>query len=84
VVQIYSFVRAGKKDGLWILWIILGFFAFFIPGIILYCIVLHGISKRTGNGAGTTILAFFFPYIVFPIIGHNMVDETIKTETVEL
>ena len=80
LVQIYSFVKAGGKDGIWVLWLILGYIALVIPGLILTIIVKHGISKRTGNGAGTTILAIFFPYIMYPIIGNKMVDASLKTE----
>ncbi len=49
VVQVYSFVKAGGKDGIWVLWLILGFIAFIIPGIVIAIIISHGISKRTGR-----------------------------------
>lgn len=81
LVQMYSFVKAGGKDGIWVLWIILGSLFFGIPGLILYIIVIHGTSKRTGNGIGTTILAIFFPYIMYPIMGSKMLDRWVKTET---
>jgi Ca2+/H+ antiporter len=84
LVQIYSFVKAGGKDGIWVLWLILGYMALVIPGLVLTIMVIHGISKRTGNGAGSTILAIFFPYIMYPIMGSNMVDSSVKTESIPL
>jgi hypothetical protein len=58
--------------------------ALVIPGLVLTIMVIHGISKRTGNGAGSTILAIFFPYIMYPIMGSNMVDSSVKTESIPL
>lgn len=68
----YSFVKAGGKDGIWVLWLILGYIAFVIPGVILTIMVIHATSKRTGNGAGTTILTLLFPFIMYPVIGNRM------------
>jgi len=36
--------------------------------------VIHATSKRTGNGAGTTILTLIFPYAMYPIMGNNMIE----------
>lgn len=79
VVQMYAFVKAGGKSGWWILWIILGCIAFIIPGLILSIMVIHGTSKRTGNGIGTTILTLLFPYIMYPLMGSKMPDGAVKT-----
>lgn len=84
IVQMYSFVKAGGKSGMWILWIILGTIAFIIPGLILSIMVIHGTSKRTGNGVGTTILALFFPFIMYPIMGNKMSDRSAKVESIAL
>lgn len=81
LVQMYSFVKAGGKDGIWVLWLILGYIALIIPGLILTIMVIHSTSKRTGNGVGTTILAIFFPYIMYPIMGNNMPDGGVKVES---
>lgn len=78
LVQMYSFVKAGGKDGIWVLWIILGMIAFIIPGLILSIMVVHSISKRTGNGVGSTLLALIFPYIMYPIMASNMVDQSLN------
>lgn len=53
------------------LWITLGYIAFFIPGFVLTVMVLHGISKRYGRGAGTTALFVFFPYVMFPVLAFS-------------
>jgi hypothetical protein len=50
VLNIYSYVRAAGKPNIWILWWILGFIAFIIPGIIITIILFNSISKRTGRG----------------------------------
>lgn len=55
LIQIYSFVKAGGKKGIWVLWMILGFIALIIPGFIIYIIIAHGISKRTGRTGWSTL-----------------------------
>lgn len=78
----YSFVKAGGKSGWWVLWILLGSIALVIPGLILALIVINDTSKRTGNGLGTTILLVLFPYIMYPVVGLNMPDKSVKTESI--
>lgn len=70
-VQTYTFVKCGGKSGWWILWITIGYVAFVIPGLVLTLIVMHGISKRYGRGAGTTALLFFFPYVMLPVLAFS-------------
>jgi Family of unknown function (DUF5684) len=72
VIQIYSFVKAGGKNGIWVFWIILGFMALIIPGIILYIIVAHGISKRTGRSGWSTLGIVFVDFIMLPVIGSKL------------
>ncbi|MBP8016945.1 hypothetical protein KAZ01_02960 [Candidatus Gracilibacteria bacterium] len=71
VIQIYSFVKAAGKSAIWILWLILGFICFLIPGLILSVFLIHNISQRTGHGEGIALLMIFFGPIVFPIVGYN-------------
>lgn len=85
VIQMYSFVKAGGKKGIWILWMILGFIAFVIPGLIIYIIIAHGISKRTGRTGWSTLGIVFFDFIMLPVIGHKLKEKTeAKTEGGEL
>ncbi|QFR39298.1 hypothetical protein A9Q91_03615 [Candidatus Gracilibacteria bacterium 28_42_T64] len=75
VFQIYSFVKAAGKDAIWILWLILGFIALIIPGIVITVILCHEISKRTGRGAWSTLGIFFIPAIMLPIIGYKLEEK---------
>lgn len=64
-------MKCGGKSGWWVLWITIGYLALFVPGAILTLIVMHGISKRYGRGAGTTALFFFFPYVMLPVLAFS-------------
>lgn len=81
LAQMYSFVKAGGKSGIWVLWIILGFIAFAIPGIILVINVLHNTSKRTGRGIWTTLGLLFFGFIMYPVVGYKLKDQSAQTAT---
>lgn len=89
ILQIYSYVKASGKSFWWILWIILGFIALIIPGVIIYIIFLHWISKRTWRWWWTTTGLFFVPFIMFPVVWYklkpinNNGEETDKKETEE-
>ena len=72
VIQMYSFVKAGGKNGMWVLWIILGYIFFIIPGLILSIIVMHETSKRTGRGVWTTLGFIFIGFIMYPVVGHKL------------
>ena len=80
----YSFVKAGGKSGWWVLWIILGFFFFLIPGIILTIIVMHSTSKRTGRGVWTTLGFIFFGFIMYPVVGHKLKQSDIQDENIAI
>lgn len=81
VVQMYSFVTAGWKKGIWVLWIILGFICLFIPGIILTINVLHNTSKRTGRGIWTTLGLLFFGPIMYAVVGYKLKEKNSQTAT---
>lgn len=72
VIQVYSFVKAAWKPPIWILWLILGFIVFIIPGIIITIILCHEISKRTWRWGWSTLWIFFVPAIMFPVIGYKL------------
>ncbi len=85
IIQIYSFVKAGWKSWIWILWIILWFIALIIPWIILTAIVCSWIAKRTGKWFWSAVWIFFIPSIMLPIIGYKLKDkdETTKKEEIQ-
>lgn len=81
VLNIYSFVRAAWKPWIWILWLIIGFIFFIIPGLIMIIMLLNCISKRTWNWVGTTILLLFFPYVMFPVVWYNLKEWWVKQDS---
>lgn len=83
VIQVYAFVKAAGKNGIWVLWLILGFIAFVIPGIIIYIILAHGISKRTGRWVWSTLGILFIDWVMLPVIGHKLADGWPKNNTQE-
>lgn len=83
LIQFYTHVKAAGKSGLWVLWIILWYILFVIPGLILYIITLSGISKRTGRWGWTTAGLFFFPVIMFPVVGYKLQATTPNNENIQ-
>ncbi len=75
VIQMYSFVKAGGKSWLWILWIILWFIALFIPWLVLIAIVCNWIAKRTDRWFWSAIWIFFIPVIMLPVIGYKLKEK---------
>jgi hypothetical protein len=75
IVNMYSTVKAGWKNGIWVLYVILWFIALIIPWLVLWIIVLHWISKRTGRTWWSTLWLIFVPFIMLPVIGYKLKDE---------
>lgn len=65
--------------------------AIYIPILLFFIKLYHWISKRCGRGAWTTVWFIFIPYIMFPVVGYKLKDQSNqhtetpeKKETVEL
>jgi hypothetical protein len=66
IVPIWNLIELIRISGKPIWWIVL----FLIPfvNIVIYIIVLHGISKAFGYGAGFTVGLVLLGFIFFPIL----------------
>ncbi len=67
LVPIYNAVllcRMGGKPGWWVLLMLIP-----IVNIVIYCIVMNGVSRNFGQGVGFTIGLIFLPFIFYPILG---------------
>jgi hypothetical protein len=67
IIPIYNYLIGIKIAGKpW--WYIL---LMLIPlvNLVIYIIILHGLSKSFGKGAGFTVGLFFFRFIFIPILG---------------
>ncbi len=80
LLQVYSFVKAGGKKAIWILWIVLWFIAFIIPWIILVINVMHNTSKRTGRWIWTTLGFIFFGFIMYPVVWYKLKQSDIQNK----
>ncbi|MDD3793960.1 MAG: hypothetical protein PHI37_04050 [Candidatus Gracilibacteria bacterium] len=85
IIMIVGIILGGVISGL--LTPILGVIimaASYIYFFVMWIKVLHAISIRTGNGAWTTVGFLFVSFIMFPIVGMKMKDqsnnETFSTE----
>ncbi|MDD3145336.1 MAG: hypothetical protein PHV23_04465 [Candidatus Gracilibacteria bacterium] len=94
IAQYYNYFSASQKSVknylvypilAIILGVILSIFTFGLTAIIaiIYFLVmwiklLHAISLRTGNGAWTTVGFLFISFIMFPIVGTKMKDNSEK------
>jgi hypothetical protein len=67
IIPIWNIIELVRISGKPLWWVIL---ILLIPivNIILLIIVLNGISKAFGKGAGFTVGMIFLPFIFFPIL----------------
>jgi hypothetical protein len=86
VVNIYSFVKAAGKSGWWVLFLIIGFILFVIPGVVMYIYLCHCISKRVGRTGWTTAVLVFFNIVGFPQVAveYKPEEKSNKDSVIEL
>ena len=63
----FNLVKIAGKSYWWVPLVLLWYMFFYIPGFILSILILHGISTRTGHGAGWTVGLLFLYAIFFPL-----------------
>ncbi len=92
IIQIYNYLTAANKSFVNfvvfpVLALIIGFFLSFftfwlslliasIYAFVMWVILVHSISKRTGYWVWATIWFIFVPFIMYPIVGYKMKDKT--------
>lgn len=86
VINIYSFVKAAGKSGWWVLFLIIGFILFVLPGVVMYIYLCHCISKRVGRTGWTTAVLVFFNIVGFPQVAveYQPEEKSNKDSVVEL
>lgn len=71
LLNLMSFVQASWKDPKWFTYMLIWFFFFIIPWIIILIYLINEMSKRLWKWIWTTILLVLFPYVTYPILGYS-------------
>ncbi len=69
--NLYLLCRMGGRPGWWLALLLLP-----VVNLVVLFVVLHGVSRAFGFGAGMTLLQFFFPFVAYPMLGFGKAEFT--------